>query len=110
MISLTVVSWMPRDADEAVNVFNLGCAGSTSVETIANIVIKEMGLRNVRRHYTGGARGWKSDVPQVRFNVTKLARLGWRAKLTSNEAVRVAARAYIASFDPKTPKRKARRS
>jgi len=97
-------------ADERVNVFNLGCAGSTSVDTIAGIVIKEMGLRGVARSYTGGTRGWKSDVPQVRFNVSKLARLGWRAKLTSNDAVRVAARAYIASFDPSTPKRKARRS
>lgn len=99
-------------ANEQVNVFNLGCAGSTSVNAVARIVIEEMGLRNVRRCYTGGAHGWKSDVPQVRFNVSKLAELGWRAKLTSDEAVRVAVRAVIAAFDakPGTAKRKARRS
>jgi UDP-glucose 4-epimerase len=99
-------------ADERVNVFNLGCAGSTSVNRVADIVIKEMALGRVERDYTGGARGWKSDVPQVRFSVEKLARLGWRAKLTSDEAVRVAARAIIAAFDtkPTTRRRKARRS
>jgi len=99
-------------ADERVNVFNLGCPGSTSVNKVASIVTAEMGLRNVKRDYTGGARGWKSDVPQVRFDVSKLATLGWRAELTSDEAVRVAARAIIAALDtkPTTPRRKARRS
>jgi UDP-glucose 4-epimerase len=99
-------------AGERVNVFNLGCAGSTSVNRVADIVITEMGLRRVERDYTGGARGWKSDVPQVRFSVEKLARLGWRAKLTSDEAVRVAARAIIAASEtkPTTRRRKARRS
>ena len=84
-------------ATDRVNVFNLGCAGSTSVDRIASIVIGEMGLRGVKRCYTGGARGWPSDVPQVRFDVSKLAKLGWRASHTSDEAVRVAARVIIAS-------------
>jgi UDP-glucose 4-epimerase len=98
-------------ADEPVNVFNLGCGGSTSVDAIARIVTSGMGLRRVERSYTGGARGWKSDVPQVRFDVSKLAKLGWRATYTSDEAVRVAARAIIASTgtEPGTQKRKARR-
>ncbi len=99
-------------ADERVNVFNLGCTGSTSVDRVSSIVIKEMGLRRVKRRYTGGARGWKSDVPQVRFDVSKLAELGWRAEYTSDEAVRVATRAIIACLDtePRTKKRKVRRS
>jgi UDP-glucose 4-epimerase len=103
-------------ADERVNVFNLGCPGATSVDRIASIVIGEMRLRHVKRAYTGGARGWKSDVPQVRFDVSKLTKLGWKARYTSDQACRVATRAVIASLEEKPPmprlipKRKAKRS
>ena len=79
----------------------------------AGIIIKEMGLRRVKRCYTGGTRGWKSDVPQIRFDVSKLAKLGWHAKHTSDEAVRVAARAVIAAVRRESGKAKptqARRS
>jgi len=90
-------------ARERVNVFNLGCTGATSVDRIATIVTREMGLRGVKRCYTGGARGWKSDVPQVRFDVSKLTKLGWKAKYTSDQACRVAARAIIASLEERLP-------
>jgi len=90
-------------ARERVNVFNLGCAGSTSVDAIARIVIGEMGLRGVKRCYTGGTRGWKSDVPQVRFDVSKLAKLGWKAQHTSDEACRVAARAILKAAEGPAP-------
>ncbi|MBN1916908.1 MAG: NAD-dependent epimerase/dehydratase family protein [Verrucomicrobia bacterium] len=95
-------------ADERVNVFNLGCPGATSVDRIAAIVTSEMGLRHVKRCYTGGARGWKSDVPQVRFDVSKLTRLGWKASYSSDQACRVAARAIIASLEEKPPVRRLR--
>jgi UDP-glucose 4-epimerase len=42
----------------------------------------------VRYDFTGGDRGWKGDVPMVRFDVTKIKALGWRAARTSAEAVR----------------------
>jgi UDP-glucose 4-epimerase len=102
-------------AGERVNVFNLGCTGSTSVDAIARIVVGEMGLRGVKRRYTGGARGWKSDVPQVRFDVSKLAALGWRAQYTSDQACRVAARAILTAAQrtpaaTRTSKRRTKRS
>jgi UDP-glucose 4-epimerase len=72
---------------ERLNLFNLGSASSTSVVTIANMVVRAMGLKGVEFHYTGGKRGWVGDVPQVRLDVTGMSRLGWEPKYTSDEAV-----------------------
>lgn len=73
---------------EKVNLFNLASDGFTTVRTIAKLVVKEMGLKNVRFKYTGGDRGWKGDVPKVRLDIKKIKKLGWKPKLDSNEAVR----------------------
>ncbi len=82
-------------AKDTVNVLNLGSASTTTVDKIAQIVVGEMNLKNVKFKYTGGPRGWKSDVPQVRFNVEKMKKLGWQPKLSSDEAVRVAVKAIL---------------
>jgi len=81
-----------RRCNDKVNVFNLGCSTTTTVTAIAEFVVKEMGLKNVQFKYTGGDRGWPGDVPQVRLDVSKMDKLGWRATYTSNEAVKKAIR------------------
>jgi UDP-glucose 4-epimerase len=43
---------------------------------------------NVRYDYTGGDRGWKGDVPVVRFDCNKIQTLGWRCRRTSAQALR----------------------
>lgn len=75
---------------ERVNIFNVATDDYLDVNTIAQIVIEEMGLKNVKITYTGGDRGWMGDVPVVRFNLDKIHQLGWRAKFNSFEAVRKA--------------------
>jgi UDP-glucose 4-epimerase len=82
-------------SNERVNVFNLGCDSSTDVTTIAKMVITAMNLQDVRIRYTGGDRGWPGDVPQVRFNCDKINALGWRARHTSDEAVRMTVEALV---------------
>ena len=84
-----------ENSNERVNVFTLGCDSSTDVTTIANMVVEEMGLKNVRFKYTGGDRGWPGDVPQVRFNCEKINKVGWKARHTSDEAVRLAVKALV---------------
>ncbi len=74
-------------ARKELNYFNLAVEGATSVRKIAEGVIREMGLPRVRIDYTGGERGWPGDVAQVRLDGKKLARLGWRASRSSDEAV-----------------------
>ena len=77
------------------DVFNLGCSSSSKISRVAEIVVEEMGLSGVRFRYTGGRRGWVGDVPQVGLNVSKMKRLGWEARHTSDEAVRIAARRLL---------------
>lgn len=72
---------------EPLNMFNLGPASSTSVVKIAEVIVAEMGLKGVSFSYAGGDRGWVGDVPQVRFDITKMRRLGWKPRYTSDQAV-----------------------
>lgn len=83
------------NSDNRVNVFNLSPSTATDVTTIAKTMVYELGLKGVEFKYTGGDRGWPGDVPQVRLNVEKMKRLGWKARLTSNEAVKKAIKEIV---------------
>jgi len=76
-----------ENADERVNIFNVATDDYIDVSSIADLVIEEMGLTEVQLVYSGGDRGWKGDVPKVRFNLDKIHRLGWDARYDSREAV-----------------------
>jgi UDP-glucose 4-epimerase len=72
---------------QQLNVFNLGTDSSTNVTAIARMVVKAMGLSGVTFSYTGGDRGWPGDVPQVRFDITKMRGLGWKPQYSSDRAL-----------------------
>ena len=74
-------------ANSKINIFNLGCDSHTTVTRIAEMLARAMGQDNCRFNYTGGDRGWKGDVPQVRYDVSKINKLGWQTHYTSDEAV-----------------------
>lgn len=59
----------------------------TTVTRIAEIVTKELGLKNVEFQYTGGKIGWKGDVPRFKYDISKVLSTGWKPKHTSDEAV-----------------------
>jgi len=84
-----------ENAHESINVFNLGCASTTTVNAIAQILVEEMGLKDVVFKYTGGDRGWPGDVPRFKCDVEKITKLGWKAKYTSDEAVRIAIKGIL---------------
>ncbi|HUP45456.1 MAG TPA: NAD-dependent epimerase/dehydratase family protein [Thermoanaerobaculia bacterium] len=77
-------------AHEAVNCFNLAVEDQTSVTQIAGWTIEELGLDRaaVDVQYTGGSRGWRGDVPQVKLDTSRMTALGWKPRLSSAEAVR----------------------
>jgi UDP-glucose 4-epimerase len=77
-------------AHDHMNLFNLSCDTTTTVTRIAEMVVQEMELKNVTFKYTGGLRGWKGDVPRFQLDAHKMNKLGWKATLTSDEAVRQA--------------------
>jgi UDP-glucose 4-epimerase len=87
-----------RHSDKQYDVSNLGCDSTIKVSEIAQIVVKEMGLRDVKFRYTGGKRGWPGDVPIVMYDVSKMKKMGWQARYTSAEAVRIATRRLIDSL------------
>lgn len=86
-----------RHSNSQVNVFNLGSTSSIKVGATAQMVVEEMGLSGVEFKYTGGERGWPGDVPQMRFDTSKMERLGWKPKYSSAEAVRQAIRDILDS-------------
>lgn len=77
------------NASEKYNVYMIGSDSRTKVKEIAAMVIEEMGL-NAKIRYTGGDRGWVGDVPEFRYDLTKINKLGWNAPHNSNESVRLA--------------------
>ncbi len=82
-----------QNSTEQINVFNVGVLSRTKVSTIAEMVIAEMG-KGTKIKYTGGDRGWIGDVPSFNYNLDKVHKLGWHAKLSSDESVKKAIR-YI---------------
>ncbi len=76
--------------ETSLEVFNLGSSDRITVNEIAEIVVKEMGLENVRFIYrddVGDGRGWLGDVRKMHISIMKLLKTGWKPKHTSREAV-----------------------
>jgi UDP-glucose 4-epimerase len=86
------------ESEGAVAVFNVGSLDQVNVRRIAEIVCGEMGLRNVRFQLTGGVaggRGWRGDVKSMLLSVDRLLSLGWKPRLSSEEAVQLACRQIL---------------
>ena len=83
------IQFVINNSNEPYNVYMLGSDTRTKVKEIAAMVIEEMGL-NASIRYTGGDRGWVGDVPEFRYDLTKVNNLGWKASYGSNGAVRKA--------------------
>ena len=76
-----------KDAPKGVTLYNVGVTTQSSVTRIAEIVCEKMGLAGIPLEYTGGRGGWKGDVPVFQYNLDKIHATGWRASMTSDEAV-----------------------
>jgi UDP-glucose 4-epimerase len=82
------------------NVFNIGPEGAgTSVSFMAQAVIDRMSP-GTPIAYAGGDRGWVGDVPRFAYSTQRLAELGWRPRLSSDEAVLRAIAELTADFAP----------
>lgn len=93
LVESIVFGW--ENSADKLNYFNVGVNSETTVTDIAKMVIEEMGLSNVKIFYTGGSRGWVGDVPHVHYKLEKINHLGWKAKRTSDEAMRTAIKAEL---------------
>ena len=79
---------------KTAEIYNIGSEEQTNVLAIAQIVTEAIGLKNVKKRTTTnlGARAWPGDVGKMRLDISKIKHLGWEPKLTSDEAVRLAAK------------------
>jgi UDP-glucose 4-epimerase len=72
--------------------FNIGSEDRISVKDVAEIVINELGLGDVKLRFTGGVdggRGWKGDIKHSFLAIDKIKSLGWKPKHNSTESVRL---------------------
>lgn len=92
LVEAIIYVW--ENSGEKINYFNVGVDSRTTVKTIAHILCEEMGL-SPQFTYTGGDRGWIGDVPEFNYSLDKIHSLGWKAKRSSDDAIRTAIRAIL---------------
>jgi UDP-glucose 4-epimerase len=92
---LDAIMWTDERSPERFAVYNVATDDYITVTEIAQMAIEVLGLSLdcVELTYTGGPRGWKGDVPVVRFDLTKIHSMSWIAKRTSRQALRDAMQA-----------------
>lgn len=90
LISAIFFVW--QSTTDRVNIYNVGAVTRSTVADIARIVIEE-GPGDAVIEYTGGDRGWIGDVPKFAYDISAIQALGWSPSMTSDEAIRLAARA-----------------
>jgi UDP-glucose 4-epimerase len=78
-----------REASGAYEAYNVATGDYVTVTEIADLAAETVGIdpADVRYEYTGGARGWRGDVPVVRLNTDRIRALGWKNQRSSREAL-----------------------
>ena len=80
---------------KGIEILNVGATTCTNVRFIANEVIKEMGLTGIPVNYEEKPTGWKGDVAFYEYNVDKMAALGWRTEMNSDETVKLTVKELV---------------
>ena len=84
---IDAMRYITAHAADRRNLFNIGPGGEgTRVSFLAQAIIDRMAA-GTPIAYTGGDRGWVGDVPRFAYSTERLAKLGWRPQLSSDEAV-----------------------
>jgi UDP-glucose 4-epimerase len=86
---LEAIFLVAAKCSKAYDVFNVATDDYVTVRQIADlaVTIAELQPGEVRYDFTGGDRGWKGDVPVVRFDCSKIKALGWKNRRSSAEAL-----------------------
>ena len=87
--------FLTQNSKKTFNYFNIAPDTCITVTKIADIVIEEMALKDVKYEYGEGIGGWKGDIPTVVMDSSKIKLYGWRCSMTSEEAIRKATREML---------------
>ena len=91
---VSAILFVVDNTNDPINLYNIGVDSRTRVKEIVGMIVEEMNL-TPQIKYKGGSRGWKGDVPEFNYDLSKIHGLGWSAKRTSNEAVRKSIRQIL---------------
>jgi UDP-glucose 4-epimerase len=83
-------------------VFNVGTDEYVTVREIADLVVEVLELPDVHYDFTGGDRGWKGDVPVVRFASDRIKARGWSKRYGSLDALRASVEANLTEVRAQT--------
>jgi len=83
-INATLLAWKKQTGK--FDVFNVGSEHKHSVNEIAKLVSRELGI-SPTLSYTGGERGWSGDVKSMLLDISKLKKLGWAEQLSFEEGL-----------------------
>ena len=82
---------------ETFAAYNVATGDYVTVREIACLACLCLGLdpQGVRFEFSGGDRGWKGDVPVIRFDIRKICGLGWNPARNSAQALAEAMAAML---------------
>ena len=84
---IQAMRFITTNATARRNLFNIGPEGPpTRVSFMAEAMIDRF-APGTPIAYAGGDRGWVGDVPRFAYSAERLAKLGWKPRLSSDEAV-----------------------
>ena len=81
-----------ENSSDRLNIFNLGLQQQTTVDRLADIVIEEVGLPEVKKEYAGERTGWIGDNPIVHLSIERIRKVGWNPVFSAEEAIRLTTR------------------
>jgi UDP-glucose 4-epimerase len=87
---LFVLEHAARDGAAGPAIYNLAPPDSTSVARIAELCVAASPNKAARIEFGTSSQGWPGDVPRSLVKPDKLAKLGFRVRHTSDDAVRLA--------------------
>ena len=75
-----------ENANEKVNIFNLGCDNYIEVNNSIGFISKYLNI-SPKLIYSGGDRGWIGDNPFIFLDTKKIIKLGWKPKFSIEEGI-----------------------
>jgi UDP-glucose 4-epimerase len=89
--------------DSPLETFNVGSEDQINVNSIAQIISNELGLKNVRLRYVcehADGRGWPGDVKNMLLSVDKLKEYGWKIHYSSSKSISVTVNKLLGYGNP----------
>lgn len=93
----TLVTIGLRRFQSGLEIFNVGSDDQIDTNSIAQIIIAEMGLQTEIRYACqhNDGRGWIGDVKNMLLSTEKLKKIGWKINYCSKESVSLTAKKMI---------------